>query len=1104
MGWAIFVYASTDPVIREEQWLKLCRDKSQWGHTWFLGGDFNDIASNSEKRGGNFRTQGSLRAFNSFIQNMGMEDIPFIGHPFTWSNNRQGDDFIEERIDRVFSSPMWALTFPKSQVTHIPLHSSDHCLLLLNTDCEDVKAKQRFYFDSRWVSKEGFSDTVAEAWNLNSFGVDLYSIQARIRNVRIALLKWKKSMINHSKQEIDLIKAQLHDQHLQGPHKNWAEWESNRRKLHQAYAEEERFWAQKARCLWLKEGDRNTKYFQACVKQRRRTNSIEGLLKRDGSRCQNSAEILEEVQSYFSKLFSTSNPTLDWCSLDGIPCSITEEMNNRLVRPVTMEELKQALWEMHPNKAPGIDGMSPHFFQSSWNTIKDSLFHAIQQFFLTGKMPKATNLTVITLIPKKPNAQSLSEFRPISLCTVTYRIISKILANRLKQVLSVCISPHQAAFVPGRQLIDNFVIANECIHLLNSKRKGKNCFMALKLDMMKAFDRVEWKFLAAICKKMGFCLKFVSWILSCICTSSFSFNIMGQPLGLLKPSRGLRQGDPLSPYLFIIISEALSNLIKHASILYSFQGIKISKNSPPVTHLFFADDSIFFCKADISHALLISTILRLYGLDSGQQVNLHKSSIFFSRNTPNSVKADIVSILNGISIVHSTRYLGLPLGLGRSKRDIFSFVTNKVIQRLSSWKNIFLSEAGKAILLNSVIGALPTFVMSCFKLPIAVCTDICRLCASFWWGSDENGRNKIHWASWQKLTLPKENGGLGFKCLTSFNEALLAKQLWRLITQPQLFMSKVLKGKYFPSTTLWDAQSRPSDSWLWSSWLKARHVLKNRVIKTVGNGRDTLIWSEPWIPNLTNFIPSTAFPSDSCRLKKVCDLLTYSGNSWDTDLIEQSFRPEEARHILSIPLDRVAYSDMWKWIPDKNGKFSVKSAYSTILKAKMCYVQQPESSRNGHIEKKIWKFTWSLKIKQKIKNFIWRSWFNFLSTQDQLRKKCIMVDPICCICGEAEESLEHIFFHCPRAIKVWKLARLDWSGIQSFTDQFKSWWSKICHIQRVQCIQDRVHFSTYILWWLWKTRNHWLFNKVWISEVEIAKRAWLEWREFEDVSITAA
>ncbi|CAA0810879.1 Uncharacterized mitochondrial protein AtMg01250, partial [Striga hermonthica] len=255
---------------------------------------------------------------------------------------------------------------------------------------------------------------------------------------------------------------------------------------------------------------------------------------------------------------------------------------------------------------------------------------------------------------------------------------------------------------------------------------------------------------------MDFCSQFVSWILSCICTSSFSFNILGQPLGMLKPSRGLRQGDPLSPYLFIIISEALSNLIKQASILYSFQGIKISKASPPVIHLFFVDDSIFFCKADTSHALLISTILRLYGLDSSQHVNMHKSSIFFSKNTPQHIKSNTVSILNGISIVHSTKYLGLPLGLGRSKKDIFSFVTNKVNQRLSSWKNIFLSEAGKAFLLNSVIGALSTFVMSCFKLPLAVCKDICRLCASFWWGSRDNDRNKIHWASWQKLTLPKE------------------------------------------------------------------------------------------------------------------------------------------------------------------------------------------------------------------------------------------------------------------------------------------------------------------------------------------------------------
>ncbi|GER44510.1 RNA-directed DNA polymerase (reversetranscriptase)-related family protein [Striga asiatica] len=258
------------------------------------------------------------------------------------------------------------------------------------------------------------------------------------------------------------------------------------------------------------------------------------------------------------------------------------------------------------------------------------------------------------------------------------------------------------------------------------------------------------------------------------------------------------------------------------------------------------------------------------------------------------------------------------------------------------------------------------------------------------------------------------------------------------------------------------------------------------------------------IPGFENFIPSKAFSSDSLRLKKVSDLFDHSSNSWDIDLVEQTFKPEEARQILSITLKKTGHSDLLTWLPHKQGKFTIKYAYSAILKTKMLSLKQPESSNSRLIEQKIWKTTWELKIKQKIKNFLWSCWFKFISTQDQLKKKCIQVDPICCICGKFEESLEHIFFHCDRASKVWKLSGLDWSGLQQHTDSFNSWWAGICHIQRVQCIQDRVHYSTYILWWLWKTRNNWLFNKVRISKMELAKRAWIEWTEFDEGTCSAS
>ena len=223
-----------------------------------------------------------------------------------------------------------------------------------------------------------------------------------------------------------------------------------------------------------------------------------------------------------------------------------------------------------------------------------------------GRSVEALNHTLLCLIPKVKHVERVSDLRPISLCNVVYKCVSKVLVNHLKMVLSCVIADTQSAVIPRRLITDNAMMGFECLHALlrkvNGKKKG---FMALKLDMSKAYDRVEWNFISGMLKKLGFSDAWIGRVMHCVTSVSFSFLLNGEICGLIKPSRGLRQGDPLSPYLFLICAEGLSRLIFRAENRKDLAGFRCSRGGPKITHLFFEDDSLLFSRATLSECNFI-------------------------------------------------------------------------------------------------------------------------------------------------------------------------------------------------------------------------------------------------------------------------------------------------------------------------------------------------------------------------------------------------------------------------------------------------------------------------------------------------------------------
>ena len=325
--------------------------------------------------------------------------------------------------------------------------------------------------------------------------------------------------------------------------------------------QEELKWRQRAKEEWLKHGDRNTKYFHACATQRKMRNLIKQIVDEGGAHC-NTAETIEGAfVRFYEDLFTTaSTENVEICTA-AIDSKVTTLMNNNLLAEFTNEEVKNALDQMTPTKAPGPNGFNAGFYQQHWDIVGPEVCEAALYFFKNACMDGSINSTDIALIPKTKNSVSVTEFRPISLCNVLYKIISKILANRLKEILPSIISPYQSVFLPGRLITDNILAAYKTMHSMHTKMWSKVGFMGIKLDISKAYNRVEWNFIKAVMCKMGFAPRWIKLVMECIRTVTYSIVVNGNPVGHIIPSRGLRQGDPLSPYLFIICAEALSAML---------------------------------------------------------------------------------------------------------------------------------------------------------------------------------------------------------------------------------------------------------------------------------------------------------------------------------------------------------------------------------------------------------------------------------------------------------------------------------------------------------------------------------------------------------------
>ena len=995
--------------------------------------------------------------------------LPSIGNTFTWGGKRS-ELWIQSRLDRCCGNKNWFRLFPVSNQEFLDKRGSDHRPVLVRLSTTKKEYRGNFRFDKRLFNQPNVKEAIAQAWNGRQ-GNGNGLVLDKLKKCRTALSRWKQENNSNSLSRITNARAALElEQSAVFP--RGALVFSLKFDLCKANHDEEVFWSQKSRAKWMHSGDKNTSFFHASVKDNRGKQHLDQLSDVNGNLHQAEENKGAIAEAYFTDLFKSSNSSSFVEIFEDYPPRVSVSMNEVLVAAVSKNEIREAVFAIRSSSAPGADGFTGFFFQKYWNIIGTQVTKEIQNFFLLGSFPKDWNYTQLCLIPKKKKPDKMTDLRPISLCLVLYKIISKILVRRLQPFLPELVSPNQSAFVAERLISDNILIAHEVVHGLRTHKSVSKEFMAIKSDMSKAFHRVEWSYVKALLEALGFHQKWVNWIMFTITSVSYSVLINDKAYGNIIPSRGLRQGDPLSPFLFVLCSEGLTHLMNKAERQGLINGIRFSPNGRAIHHLLFADDSLFMCKADKNEVAVIKSIFKVYGDATGQKINYDKSSITFGALVDVECKGWVQAELGITNEGGASTYLGLPECFSGSKVQLLDYIKDKLKARLSGWFARSLSMGGKEILLKAVAMAMPVFAMSCFKLTKTTCANLTSAMSDFWWNALEHKR-KTHWVSWEKLCLSKWQGGLGFIDIESFNQALLAKQAWRLLQYPSCLFARFFKSRYFDDEDFLEADLGLRPSYAWRSIMHGRELLLKGLRKEVGNGKSINVWMDPWIYDPGPRLPLQRHLSVNLNLR-VQDLINFEERCWRRDMLEELFFPADIDLIVKRK-SVVSMEDFWVWLHSKGGDYSVKSGYWLAFQT-----NKPDLIREANVQPStngLKEMIWSTKTSPKVKLFLWRILSAALPVADQILRRGMSIDPRCQICGEEGESINHVLFNCSVARQVWAL-----SGVPTpeFGFQHRALFANIhClfELKRKALVPDQIKKSwPWILWRLWKNRNKMFFE----------------------------
>ncbi|GJZ26721.1 RNA-directed DNA polymerase, eukaryota [Tanacetum coccineum] len=509
------IYAPQPSNLKEALWNSIEVLINSVEAAWIVFGDFNVVRNQEERSGSSFNV-GEENVFNDFISRVGLFDFPLGGRRFT-RFGKNGNK--ASKLDRFLVSNNFFDCWNDASVLVLCRSFSDHCPLLLKVGSPNFGPKPFRIFD-KWIGDPDFSNLISNSWVLPSAVLtpDLV-LKNKLKNLRQVIKTWTYTKVSAPNKIRDDIISHLSD------------WDV---KAEDGLINDLK---QKCRLRWAVEGDENSKFFHSLLQCKYSKFNLKGV-HINGVWCDSPEMIKEAAVDHFSLRFK-ENPIPRPYFNSPLFRRLSLMDANSLEATITMDELKEAVWGCAGCKAPGPDGFNFNFIKNYWETLKFDFWNCVKYFESTGNIANGCNPSFIVLIPKKGDPLGFSDYRPISLIGCVYKVISKILANRLSKVISSVIGPNQTAFIAGRQILDGCLIANEIIRTASLEKLK---LLLFKVDFEKAFDSVNWNFLQDIMRQMGFGAKWRKWMASCLSSASISILVNGSPSKEFKLERGLPLG----------------------------------------------------------------------------------------------------------------------------------------------------------------------------------------------------------------------------------------------------------------------------------------------------------------------------------------------------------------------------------------------------------------------------------------------------------------------------------------------------------------------------------------------------------------------------------